>query len=106
MLGIMIPTANRSLLRRTTADPMTTTGGHTMSTPDRDELKEKAKEAAGKAKQQAGDWADDEKMEAEGKLEEAEGEVQQKSGDQKRQPGEPVEDVRERIRQSQPRQVR
>jgi hypothetical protein len=39
-------------------------------------------------------------------LEEAEGERQQKDGDQKRQAGEEVEDVRERIRQSQPRQVR
>ena len=39
-------------------------------------------------------------------LEEAEGERQQKDGDQKRQAGEGVEDVRERIRQSQPRQGR
>lgn len=39
-------------------------------------------------------------------LEEAEGERQQKDGDQKRQAGEDVENVRERIRQSQPRQVR
>ena len=39
-------------------------------------------------------------------LEEAEGERQQKDGDQKRQSGEDVENVRERIRQSQPRQVR
>jgi hypothetical protein len=39
-------------------------------------------------------------------LEEAEGERQHKDGDQKRQAGEEVEDVRERIRQSQPRQVR
>lgn len=39
-------------------------------------------------------------------LEEAEGERQQKDADQKRQPGEGVEDVRERIRQSQPRQGR
>jgi len=39
-------------------------------------------------------------------LEEAEGEVQQKRGEQKRQAGEPVEDVRERIRQSEPRQGR
>ena len=39
-------------------------------------------------------------------LEEAEGERQQKDADQKRQSGEEVEDVRERIRQSQPRQVR
>ena len=39
-------------------------------------------------------------------LEEAEGEVQQKTGDQKRQAGEAVEDQRERIRQTQPRQVR
>lgn len=38
--------------------------------------------------------------------EEAGGERQQKDGDQKRQSGEEVEDVRERIRQSQPRQVR
>ena len=39
-------------------------------------------------------------------LEEAEGERQQKDGDQKRQAGEDVENVRERIRQSQPRQNR
>lgn len=39
-------------------------------------------------------------------LEEAAGEVQQKGGEQKRQAGEPVEDVRERIRQSEPRQGR
>ncbi|CAN5881078.1 hypothetical protein BH20GEM1_BH20GEM1_12890 [soil metagenome] len=39
-------------------------------------------------------------------LGEAGGEVQQKAGDQKRQAGEAVEDQRERIRQSQPRQVR
>jgi hypothetical protein len=39
-------------------------------------------------------------------LEEAGGEVQQKGGDQKRQAGEPVEDVREKIRQSEPRQGR
>ena len=39
-------------------------------------------------------------------LEEAEGERQQKDGDQKRQAGEDVENVRERIRQTQPRQVR
>jgi hypothetical protein len=39
-------------------------------------------------------------------LEEAGGEVQQKRGEQKRQAGEPVEDVRERIRQSEPRQGR
>ena len=38
-------------------------------------------------------------------LEEAEGERQQKDGDQKRQAGEDVENVRERIRQRQPRQV-
>jgi hypothetical protein len=37
-------------------------------------------------------------------LEEAEGERQHKDGD--RQPGENVEDVRERIRETQPRQVR
>ena len=37
-------------------------------------------------------------------LEEAEGERQQKDGD--RQAGEQVENVRERIRQTQPRQVR
>ena len=37
-------------------------------------------------------------------LEEAEGERQQKDGD--RQAGEDVENVRERIRQTQPRQVR
>ena len=43
---------------------------------------------------------------SEQELEEAEGERQQKDGDQKRQAGEGVEDVRERIRQSQPRQVR
>ncbi len=39
-------------------------------------------------------------------LEEAEGERQQKDGDQKRQAGEDVENVRERIRQTQPRQAR
>ena len=39
-------------------------------------------------------------------LEEAEGERQQKDGDQKRQAGEDVENVRERIRESQPRQNR
>ena len=39
-------------------------------------------------------------------LEEAEGERQQKDGDQKRQAGEEVDNVRERIRQTQPRQVR
>ena len=39
-------------------------------------------------------------------LEEAEGERQQKDGDQKRQAGEDVENVRERIRQTQSRQVR
>jgi uncharacterized protein YjbJ (UPF0337 family) len=71
-----------------------------MGIPNRDEIKGKAKRAAGEAKRKDRAPKDDTV------LEEAEGEVQQKSGDQKRQPGEPVEDVRERIRQSQPRQVR
>ena len=46
------------------------------------------------------------RRETEDALAEAEGEVQQKDGGQDRQAGEAVEDQRERIRQTQPRQVR
>ena len=46
------------------------------------------------------------RRENEDALAEAEGEVQQKDGGQERQAGEAVEDQRERIRQTQPRQVR
>lgn len=78
-----------------------------MGIPNRDEIKGKAKQAAGEAKEKVADWTDDEKLESEAKkeneLEEAEGEVQQKSGGQKRQAGEAVEDVREKIRRNQPR---
>ena len=46
------------------------------------------------------------RRESEDALAEAEGEVQQKDGGQERQAGETVEDQRERIRQTQPRQAR
>jgi hypothetical protein len=62
-----------------------------MGTPSREEPKDKP----GPIKKHGQD-----------ELEEAGGEVQQKAGDQKRQASETVEDQRERIRQSQPRQVR
>jgi uncharacterized protein YjbJ (UPF0337 family) len=65
-----------------------------MGIPNRDEIKGKAKQAAGEAKRKDRAPKDDTV------LEEAEGEVQQKSGDQKRQAGEAVEDQRERIRRN------
>lgn len=61
-----------------------------------------ARERDPRERESGGPLPDDERNE----LEEAEGEVQQKAGDQKRQAGEAVEDQRERIRQTQPRQVR
>lgn len=58
-----------------------------MGIPNRDEIKGKAKQAAGEAKEKVADWTGDEKLESEAKKEHA-----------KREAGEKIEEAGKRLK--------
>ena len=63
-----------------------------MGVPNRDEVKGKAKKAAGDAKRAVGDWTGDEETTAEGDLDRAEGQIQETYGKARREAGDPLGD--------------
>ena len=65
---------------------------------NRDELDGKADQLKGKAKQAAGDLTDDEQLRDEGVADEAAGNVQEGFGRGRRKVGEAIEDLGERLK--------
>jgi uncharacterized protein YjbJ (UPF0337 family) len=65
---------------------------------NRDELEGKVDQLKGKAKQAAGDLTDDEKLQDEGVADEAGGDVQEGFGRGRRKVGEAIEDLGDKLK--------
>jgi len=65
---------------------------------NKDEMQGKVDQLKGRAKQAAGDLADDEKLRDEGVVDEASGDVQEAFGKGRRKVGEAIEDIGEKIK--------
>ena len=65
---------------------------------NQDELKGKMEQLKGKAKQAAGDLTDDESLQSEGKADEARGDLREGYGTTKRKVGDAIEDIGENLK--------